>query len=150
MTPSAPSVFGHQQQQQQAVPAGVMSPDEMLRAYAEGKAAAGGGGGGGMMSAGAGAVQKPKGRKMSLKGSFRGKKGGEGRERVVIGYPMPAAGPETPVYKAHATGYARDSVTSGYGAGMAGVGVGVGMAGAAYAIGEDEEDTEDAYLGHAN
>ncbi|RDB21605.1 hypothetical protein Hypma_011209 [Hypsizygus marmoreus] len=103
-----------------------MSPDEMLRAYAERKAA----------NSSPAPTQTPKkgGRKMSIRASLGGGNVKKEVPKIAISYPMPVATPTT--------GYGMAGVGA---AGMAGVGVGVGLAGATYAIGEDDE--EDAYGG---
>ncbi|GLB42567.1 hypothetical protein LshimejAT787_1200160 [Lyophyllum shimeji] len=121
-----------------------MSPDEMLRAYAERKAASGSPAPPSAFSHSNPASPRVKGRKLSLRASF-GIKGlkGQGPERTqspaldkaAISYPMPAA-PKSPAGAAGMAGVGARGM-AGVGAGMAGVGA---AAGAQYAIGEDEDE----------
>ncbi|KAF5376519.1 hypothetical protein D9615_008578 [Tricholomella constricta] len=149
-----------------ATPGAALSPDDMLRAYAERKAAAAAASSGPPSAFNTPASPKAgKGRKLSLRASFgiKGLKGVMDRERAVspshghgldkgaISHPLPAASPATPT-GGGAGGMAGVGARGVGAAGMAGVGVGVGGA-AAYAIGEDDDeemDYEDAYVGTAN
>ncbi|KAG5634365.1 hypothetical protein H0H81_002238 [Sphagnurus paluster] len=135
--PSSPSTM--------APPSATLSPDDMLRAYAERKTA-----NGSPAPSSYNSSPGPKGRKLSLRASFGLKKKSSAAQlahaerpaspmvidKGSIGYPVPAS----PAPAVTSSGRA------GVGAGMAGVGVGAGLAGAAYAIGEYEEDGEDEHM----
>jgi len=112
---SAPPSFFFTQQ-----PSQMMSPDAMLRAYAERQGAPPS-----SFTTPATGSPKPKGRKLSLRASIGAKlgRGDKEKEKKVIGYPMP-------ITRAEST-----RGLHGYGA--------------EYAIGEDE-DIDGAYVGMAN
>ncbi|KAF8063160.1 hypothetical protein FPV67DRAFT_1672199 [Lyophyllum atratum] len=160
--PFTPSAYAYNQAQSQpptpATPSMALSPDDMLRAYAERKAAAAAASEGAPSSY-AQSSPRVKGRKLSLRQSFGikglgggGKLGGErvgspALDKGAISYPMPAPSSSSSAQGGMAGVGARS-------AGMAGVGVGAGAGmgmggGAQYAIGEDEDedvDYESAYV----
>ncbi|KAG6906500.1 hypothetical protein DXG01_013660 [Tephrocybe rancida] len=154
----------------------VMSPDDLLRAYAVRKGTSSPAPTSSSPSSFASpASPKVKGRKLSIRASLGLHKKASNpamgisnltspqfqTQEQVIGYPMPVAPhsplpPRTPITPVGGGGAGMAGVgarSGGMGAGMAGVGVGGMMGGgmgAQYAIGEDEDDVygeEDAYGG---